>query len=68
MSALLSSRFVHWQSFRDFPLRAVATLLRWHERSRQRAMLARLDEHLLRDIGLSRADVEEELRKPFWRA
>ncbi|MBX6369133.1 MAG: DUF1127 domain-containing protein [Rhodospirillales bacterium] len=68
MPALLSSRFVPWQSFRDLPLRAVATLLRWHERSRQRAMLARLDEHLLRDIGLSRAEVEEELRKPFWRA
>jgi uncharacterized protein YjiS (DUF1127 family) len=31
-------------------------------------MLARLDDHLLSDIGLSRSDVEREIHKPFWRA
>jgi uncharacterized protein YjiS (DUF1127 family) len=30
-------------------------------------MLARLSERDLKDIGLSRYDVEMELRKPFWR-
>jgi uncharacterized protein YjiS (DUF1127 family) len=45
-------------------LRIVAESLR---RSRQRHDLALLSEHSLRDIGLSRADVEFELRKPFWR-
>ncbi len=39
-----------------------------YERWRQRQALMRLDEHLLKDIGLSRADVEEEVRKPFWRS
>jgi uncharacterized protein YjiS (DUF1127 family) len=37
------------------------------ERLRQRRMLARLSERDLKDIGLSRYDVEMELRKPFWR-
>ena len=31
------------------------------------ALLVRLDHHMLRDIGLTRADVERELMKPFWR-
>ena len=39
----------------------------WQERRRQRAALMRLDGRLLRDIGLSLADVEGEIRKPFWR-
>lgn len=37
---------------------------RWH----QRQALARLSDHQLRDIGISRSDVEEEVRKPFWRS
>jgi uncharacterized protein YjiS (DUF1127 family) len=53
--------------FRLVPLRLAARLLEWQERSRQRSMLARLDEHLLRDLGLTRADAEEEYGKPFWR-
>jgi uncharacterized protein YjiS (DUF1127 family) len=43
-------------------------LLLWQGRARQRAHLAALDDRLLRDIGLTRADVERELLKPFWRA
>ena len=39
----------------------------WRERSRQRRSLMRLDDRLLHDIGLSRADVEHEASKPFWR-
>jgi uncharacterized protein YjiS (DUF1127 family) len=42
-------------------------LLTWHERARQRRHLRSLDDHMLRDIGLSRADVEGEAEKPFWR-
>ncbi len=48
--------------------RAVRTLLTWQERDRQRHALAQLDARMLKDLGLSRADVEREVRKPFWHA
>ncbi|HLB80832.1 MAG TPA: DUF1127 domain-containing protein [Dongiaceae bacterium] len=41
--------------------------LHWLELSRQRRSLQALDERRLKDIGLTRADVEREARKPFWR-
>jgi len=37
------------------------------ERSRQRHALAELNDHLLRDIGLTRDDIRMEFRKPSWR-
>ncbi len=43
------------------------TLQSWHDRARDRRMLAELDDRLLSDIGLSRADVWREVNKPFWR-
>lgn len=39
----------------------------WAQRARQRRDLNGLDDHLLHDIGLSRADVYRESLKPFWR-
>lgn len=39
----------------------------WLERGRQRRALQRLDDRMLRDVGLSRADVGRETDKPFWR-
>jgi uncharacterized protein YjiS (DUF1127 family) len=48
--------------------RAVDLVLIWHERARQRRQLRSLSTHMLRDIGLSRADVEGEASKPFWRS
>jgi uncharacterized protein YjiS (DUF1127 family) len=47
--------------------RAAERLLTWHERARQRHQLQRLSDHMLRDIGLSRADILAESTKPFWR-
>jgi uncharacterized protein YjiS (DUF1127 family) len=46
--------------------RAVCTLLRWQELSRQRRALEELDDRLLKDIGLTRADVLQEATRPFW--
>lgn len=36
-------------------------------RRRERAALARLDVHLLRDIGLEPQDAANECAKPLWR-
>ncbi|TAD89102.1 MAG: DUF1127 domain-containing protein [Alphaproteobacteria bacterium] len=38
-----------------------------YDRWMQRTNLADLDDRMLRDMGISRADVERELSKPFWR-
>lgn len=43
------------------------SLSAWRERVSQRRALGRLDDRLLRDMGLTRADVEQEVSKPFWR-
>jgi uncharacterized protein YjiS (DUF1127 family) len=47
---------------------AVLKLMVWQERARERRRLATLDDHMLRDIGLSRSQVEYEISKPFWQA
>lgn len=36
-------------------------------RYRTRAAIARLDAHLLRDIGVTFSEAEQEANKPFWR-
>lgn len=46
--------------------RAVTTLLRWHELARTRRALMRLDDTMLKDIGLSRTDALREADRPFW--
>jgi len=45
----------------------VLLLLRWQERARERRHLLELNDHMLRDLGLSRADIEIEVSKRFWR-
>ena len=47
---------------------AIATLRLWQARRRARQDLAGLNDEMLRDLGLTRADVVREYRKPFWRA
>jgi uncharacterized protein YjiS (DUF1127 family) len=47
--------------------RIVDLMLLWRERARSRQQLLRLNDDLLKDIGLSRADVHREAVKPFWR-
>jgi len=42
------------------------TWLRWSERSRQRADLRELNEHLLNDIGITRQQALDEANRPFW--
>ncbi|MBW7948516.1 MAG: DUF1127 domain-containing protein [Pseudorhodoplanes sp.] len=52
------------------PARIVASLWRWiascRARARQREALARVDNRLLADIGLTRREATREISKPFW--
>jgi uncharacterized protein YjiS (DUF1127 family) len=41
-------------------------LLEWLQRSRERRQLDGLSDHMLKDMGVSRADAEQEVAKPFW--
>ena len=56
-----------WSRIRFSPLQGVFDLLfAWQERAQQRHQLHQMSERELRDIGLSRADIEGECSKPFW--
>lgn len=41
-------------------------LATWRQRAQERHQLRMLDDHMLHDVGLTRADVEAEASKPFW--
>ena len=53
---------------RRWLVQAVDLLLTWSERVRERRELMQFDDHLLRDIGITRAAAIAEAAKPFWRA
>jgi uncharacterized protein YjiS (DUF1127 family) len=49
-------------------LRWIAAAIRlWRRRTRSRQQLRELNDHLLKDIGLSREAASYEAAKPFWR-
>jgi uncharacterized protein YjiS (DUF1127 family) len=45
-----------------------AQVAAWLRHRRERRLLAGLDDRLLRDLGLTRADVAREYDRPFWEA
>lgn len=42
-------------------------VLVWEQRRHTRRAMARLDGHMMRDIGLTAEAVADETAKPFWR-
>ena len=42
------------------------TLAIWVSRTEERRQLAELNDHMLKDIGLTRAEVAVEINKYFW--
>ncbi len=48
--------------------RLIETPIAWLERIRERQQLAGLNDDMLKDIGVTRADVEHVVEKPFWRS
>lgn len=59
--ALLLQRLGVWG--RTLPAR----LWQWYLHRRTLAALARLDDRLLRDIGVSRVQAADEVAQPYWR-
>jgi uncharacterized protein YjiS (DUF1127 family) len=62
----------HWHA-RDaagsgWVTRASNVLARWLDASRSRQTLDELDEHMLRDIGLTRDEARREASKFFWQS
>jgi uncharacterized protein YjiS (DUF1127 family) len=74
MSLLVQQHTPTWREWLRFGARLAArdaarvlgALSTWQERSRQRHLLASLPDRMLKDMGLTRADVEAEVRKPIW--
>jgi uncharacterized protein YjiS (DUF1127 family) len=62
MSAYIS-HLAH-RGARFSPRRLLDSLLAYEARRRQRLDIAQLDDRLLRDIGVTRAELERELRRP----
>jgi uncharacterized protein YjiS (DUF1127 family) len=48
------------------PQRLIERLLFWCDRAAQRRRLAQLDDRMLRDIGVGRAEAYRESSKWFW--
>lgn len=48
------------------PRHWLETFSGWNRLHRERLMLASMSDEALKDIGLSRADVQREVVRPFW--
>lgn len=48
-------------------LRIARVVMRWEQRRLNRRALLRLDDHMLRDVGLDRSMVDAEISRPLWR-
>ncbi len=53
-------------SIKDRLIQLIESVYCWNERQRSLRQLAQLDDRMLKDIGLSRADVEGQLDKSTW--
>lgn len=47
-------------------VRFAATVTKWERRRRSRINLGKLDDRLLRDVGLTRREADHESRRHFW--
>lgn len=50
----------------SWSLRVSDRLQLWQERKRQRRALSGINDHMLKDLGLSRSDIAMECGKRFW--
>lgn len=64
---LLTAATGHMASQESLAVRFFDMLATWFERSRERRLLAQMGEAQLKDVGITRADIDTEAAKPFWR-
>lgn len=57
---------LHFTAIRNAAMAVARQLRRWWQLTQQRHRLAQLDERALKDIGISRAEAEQEAQRPFW--
>lgn len=50
----------------SFILAVVVLVQKWQERRRTRRALANMDDHILKDIGVTRPQAQKESLRPFW--
>jgi uncharacterized protein YjiS (DUF1127 family) len=66
MPALHKTQIITTQSHTTGLQAVLRAVQAWATRHRSRQSLARLDDHMLRDIGLDRTDARQECAKAFW--
>ena len=49
-----------------FFLTLAVLVAKWQETRRTRRVLGTMDDHILKDIGLTRHDAQKESQRPFW--
>jgi uncharacterized protein YjiS (DUF1127 family) len=65
--SLLCRMRAAWHYSVSAPSALCSLLLLWYTRFCERGRLSMLNEHMLKDIGVSRADVLRETSKGFWK-
>lgn len=59
--------FTRREKYIDNPVkRLFKTLDLWNKRKEERKQLSKVDERLLKDMGISKLDAQQEIAKPFW--
>ena len=66
VSEVWSGTSVETPSVRELLGKIWQTLMVWQQRASERVALRSMDDRELKDIGITRADVWRECRKPFW--
>lgn len=49
-----------------FAVKVAALITQWDHRHRSRNALRTLDDYMLEDVGLTRAQAHKEAQRPFW--